>query len=546
MAYDIGEALDRIEEELIASMIRNMGRHRVEEIKEEKEWTMWQAEQLKSLRAYRQDNKEKYSGRFLAINEKIEEAIRKSYAAGGMHEERKILRAAKKGAKLSQSMNPLTGRFFQLNKEKLEALIKATKADMTKAETAILRMADDQYRKAIFNAQVYANSGAGTYEQAVDMATKSMLSSGLNCVEYKNGARHTLPNYARMAVRTANKRAYLSGEGEKRRKWGITTVILAKRGNPCPKCAPFVGKVFIDDVWSGGNKKDGDYPLLSSAIGAGLYHPNCKDSHTTYFPELHAGDEKWTKEELEEVAEDYNREQKEKRIEHQVEKFERLSMFSLDPENKKQYDLRARLLKKHVFFKTGNMSLEEYADYKRYVASFNAVSPERAVEVLRKDAEAWIESLSEPQKQSIRKYSYNPGDAKPNRFYERLNALLRNGEIDKNPRMKEHANRMTEGIAKFKLTHNVVTYRGSNFDFSMGAKVGEFFTSKQFISTSVRRKGIIKGGYDYKLYVSKGSKAAYIESLSHFPNQRELLIDKGVLFKVLSRHGNLIELEVVT
>ena len=64
---------------------------------------------------------------------------------------------------------------------------------------------------------------------------------------------------------------------------------------------------------------------------------NCKDSHTTYFPELHAGEEKWTKEELEEVAEDYNREQKEKRIEHQVAKFERLSKFSLDPDNKKQY-----------------------------------------------------------------------------------------------------------------------------------------------------------------------------------------------------------------
>ena len=69
---------------------------------------------------------------------------------------------------------------------------------------------------------------------------------------------------------------------------------------------------------------------------------NCKDSHTTYFPELHAGEEKWTKEELEEVAEDYNREQKEKRIEHQVTKFERLSKFSLDPENKKQYARKAK------------------------------------------------------------------------------------------------------------------------------------------------------------------------------------------------------------
>lgn len=68
---------------------------------------------------------------------------------------------------------------------------------------------------------------------------------------------------------------------------------------------------------------------------------NCKDNHTTYFPELHAGEEKWTKEELEEVAEDYNREQREKRVEHQVEKYERLSEYSLDPENKKQYARKA-------------------------------------------------------------------------------------------------------------------------------------------------------------------------------------------------------------
>lgn len=41
-----------------------------------------------------------------------------------------------------------------------------------------MRKAEDDYRKAIFNAQVYANTGAGTYEKAVDMATKDMLSRG--------------------------------------------------------------------------------------------------------------------------------------------------------------------------------------------------------------------------------------------------------------------------------------------------------------------------------------------------------------------------------
>ena len=43
--YDIQEALKRIEDELIASMMRNMQRHRAEETKEGIEWGMWQAEQ---------------------------------------------------------------------------------------------------------------------------------------------------------------------------------------------------------------------------------------------------------------------------------------------------------------------------------------------------------------------------------------------------------------------------------------------------------------------------------------------------------------------
>lgn len=138
--------------------------------------------------------------------------------------------------------DPLTGEFFQLNERKLEALIKATTHDMEKAETAVLRMADDQYRRVIFNARAYANTGSGTYEKAVDMATRDMLAAGLNCVEYKNGARHTLADYADMAIRTACKRAYLQGEGAKRQEWGVSTVIMNKRGNPCPKCLPSAEK----------------------------------------------------------------------------------------------------------------------------------------------------------------------------------------------------------------------------------------------------------------------------------------------------------------
>ena len=50
---------------------------------------------------------------------------------------------------------------------------------------------------------------------------------------------------------SSSKQSNLSNEskGVKRQEWGISTVIINKRGdNPCPKCLPFVGKVMSDDV----------------------------------------------------------------------------------------------------------------------------------------------------------------------------------------------------------------------------------------------------------------------------------------------------------
>lgn len=363
--YDIAAAFQAIEEELIASMIRNMDRHRAEETKEGIQWSMWQAEQLKALEKYKRENQKRYKGRFKTLNREIEDLIRRARQTGGMEQEKRILQAIRKGFKVqgrnrSPAHEAMSAEFFKLNDRKLEALIEATIHDMETAETAVLRKANDDYRKAIFNAQVYANTGAGTYEKAVDMATKDMLSRGLNCIVYANGARHTLSDYADMAIRTASKRAYLQGEGEKRQEWGIATVIVNKRGNPCPKCLPFCGKVLIDDVWSGGeayisgkqrnknphateNKMGIDkntgkiYPLISAAIAAGLYHPRCKDSHTTYFPGISMADDTWTDEELEAIGQVNKQEAKSQYAERQEEKFKRLEKYSLDEENKKQY-----------------------------------------------------------------------------------------------------------------------------------------------------------------------------------------------------------------
>lgn len=339
--YDIGKAFEEIENELIDSMMRNFSRHRAEETKEGYNWTQWQAEQLKSLEEYRKTNAQKFGKQFKSINSKVEEMIHTARADGNAEQELKILEAIKGGFTPNMPTGTSTGEFFKVNDRKLNALVKSTTDDLKRAETAVLRMSNDKYRKAIFNAQVYANTGAGTYEKAVDMACKDMLNAGLNCVEYKNGARHTLSDYADMAIKTANKRAYLRGEGEERAKYGLSLVVVNSRQGGCLDCAKYIGRVFIDDVYSNGKKSDGDYPLLSTAIAEGLFHPRCKDSTSTHYPELDDLSGPLSDDELAELDRQRGLEVQQQHAEKQAERFDRRAKYSLDEDNKKFAKARA-------------------------------------------------------------------------------------------------------------------------------------------------------------------------------------------------------------
>lgn len=338
--YDIGEVFQRIEEEMIASMSRNLKRHLSTEHAEGLNYSMWQAEQLAALNNYRKNNQKKFSKYFSTINSQIDDVLRKAYATGEMDQEIRILEAIKKGFKIydRSAEKTLRGNFFKINERKLNALIEATQKDMATAETAMLRRADDEYRKILFNAEAYYNTGVGTLPQAVDMATKDFLSRGISCIEYANGAMVGIDTYARMAIRTAQTRAYLQGESVKRDEWGINTVIVNKRGVACPRCLRYTGKVFYDDVWGHSPvPSPAKYPKLSTAIAGGLYHPNCKDIHTTYFEGVSAPPEPMTQEEKDEANRVYALEQRQRYNERQIRKYKRLHAGSTDPENAQKY-----------------------------------------------------------------------------------------------------------------------------------------------------------------------------------------------------------------
>ena len=268
--YDVVEIFQEIEMELIKSMKRNMKRHIGEEFQEDINWTQWQAEMLNGLAQYKYENADKLQGYYSTINDNIEELIRQAYKLGETEQEIEILKAIQEGFKANK-VDTLQGGFFKLNKEKLNALIKSVLYDFEMAESAILRMADDVYRQTIFKAQMFYNSGSSTLWKAVDMATKDFLSAGLNCIEYRNGARVNIASYSEMAIRTANKRANLMGSANKREEWGIHTVKISSHNSACPMCIQWQGKVYIDDVYGSGTKEESKitgYPLLCRGSGA--------------------------------------------------------------------------------------------------------------------------------------------------------------------------------------------------------------------------------------------------------------------------------------
>ena len=357
-AYNIRAIFEQMELDLIASMRRAFYFHQAEQIKEGFEWEQWQLTKLREIEKYRKRNKELVAAYNKPIQEAIERELSSNYSKG---EDRiqKFLQKIKrqfnkkipktsgivlpsdtshtqpirdyisKATGMPKEIPPETN-FFGVNDKKLEALIKSVNEDLEKAQYSVLRKMDDVYRQTIFKSHTYLQSGSKTLYQAIDLATKDFLDKGINSIIYSNGNRVNIASYAEMALRTANHRAMLMGEGKKRDEWGLHLVVVSAHANTCPKCAQWQGKILIDDVFSNGSKADGDYPLVSEAIKAGLLHPNCRHTLITYFPNITQLPEVPNKEE---AIRTYEAEQQQRYYERQIRKWKRKECGLLDSEN---------------------------------------------------------------------------------------------------------------------------------------------------------------------------------------------------------------------
>ena len=271
---EIVELFEQLEIHLINSLKRNLMRHRRQEEAEGGEngvpehWEAWQSAKLRDIRRFRREN-EKILGEYMpTIEEETEKLLREQYAEGG------------------------ADGFFGASNSKLESLIHEMQHNETRVERGCLRYMNDIYRKTILRTAAAMSAGGMSMTKAVDEATADFLAQGINCIRYSNGRLVNIASYAEMALRTCNTRAMLMGEAKQRERMGIDTVLVSQYGACSDTCLPWQGRVYIDDVFqayngprtgSFGISRNGrQYMLLSVAIRAGLFHPNCRHTITTW------------------------------------------------------------------------------------------------------------------------------------------------------------------------------------------------------------------------------------------------------------------------
>lgn len=335
--YDVGKIFQDIELELINSMRRNLARHEKWEELEGFEWEQWQAKKIRELRKFKAQNRAIMAKYSRQLDKATKGDLKRQYLESGKKIDKEVSRAVKKGFSLARGTP--SDDFFQGESKRLNSLINAINNDFKKAQNAALRQIDDVYRRTIFKAETFLGTGASTVNQAIDMATKDFLAKGIDCITYSDGRKVNIASYAQMAVRTANKRVHLMGEGERRKEWGLSLVLVSQYSQSSPTCQPWQGRVYIDDVYSGGKIEDGEYPLLSQAMEAGLFHPNCKHTSSTFFEDINTEPEPMYKDEL---GERYEKAKREAEIKRNIQKYTRLKTGSLDLANIKKYDLKIR------------------------------------------------------------------------------------------------------------------------------------------------------------------------------------------------------------
>lgn len=187
--------------------------------------------------------------------------------------------------------------------------------------------------------------------------------------------------------------------------------------------------------------------------------------------------------------------------------------------------------------KDDNIRLKNIAYIKANELGYNPLSQEKVVDILRRDSDIWIESLTEDEKKAISKYTYNGKDTDGLNLFEKINGYLEGNYNPENENEEimilNYYSNIKNALLKNNLDSDIIVYRN---DISP-----EFLnkTMNKFLSTSVSQRGVIGGKPNVAIIVPKNSNGAYIERLSFdsFKKQREFLLNSETQLEFIDNIG---------
>ena len=183
----------------------------------------------------------------------------------------------------------------------LNGAVRDTSTDVTLARAAVeplsamrlqvRRWTMDVYAKVGLLAAEQVASGAFTRREASMRFLQQLAGRGVVGFIDRAGRSWEMASYGEMVARTTVAQAALEGHAERLEAFGVDTVIVSNAPEECKICRPFEGQVLSLRGRTQGALSDGRTVLMSlaAAKGKGLYHPNCRHSHSIYLPGITKG-----------------------------------------------------------------------------------------------------------------------------------------------------------------------------------------------------------------------------------------------------------------
>jgi hypothetical protein len=176
------------------------------------------------------------------------------------------------------------------------AIVSETMARLTPMSFQIRRSVVDVYQQVVTQTAAQTALGTMTRREASRTVLERLTKQGITGFTDAAGRRWNLASYAEMAMRSSTANAMLQGHTDRITELGIDTVIVSDAVEECSICRPFEGRVLSLSGRTTGRLKDGRTVMcsLAEAKAKGLFHNNCRHSHSIYLPGITKGQTKDT------------------------------------------------------------------------------------------------------------------------------------------------------------------------------------------------------------------------------------------------------------